>query len=217
MKLLLTSGGLSNQAIVDSLYTLTGKKLEETKLAFIPTASNVEQGNKGWFINDLINLKKQNFQSISIVDISAVSESIWRPQLDEADILFFGGGNTYHLMSWVNKSGLAKLLPEYLKTKIYVGLSAGSMIVGPDIDLKLCKEIYGDEAEVSSMPALGFVDFYFLPHFNNPSFATRTETNLAEAAKNIKRKTYVLDDNSALKVVDGKVEYVGIGKYLEFN
>ena len=65
-------------------------------------------GNKWWFINDLINIHKQNFKSISIADISAVPESIWRPQLEEADVLFFEGGNTYHLMRWINKSGLGK-------------------------------------------------------------------------------------------------------------
>lgn len=57
MKLLLTSGGLSNQSIVDALFDLVGKKSENTSLVFIPTASNVEKGDKDWLIDDLINLK----------------------------------------------------------------------------------------------------------------------------------------------------------------
>src|SRR3989344_5585233 len=136
MKLLLSSNGFSNQAIADALFGLVGKKPQDTSLVFIPTASNVEDGDKDWFINDLINIKKQNFKSVAITDISAVPENIWRPQLENSDVLFFEGGNTYHLMRWINKSGLIKFLPEMLKTKIYVGVSAGSMITGPDLALR---------------------------------------------------------------------------------
>ncbi len=88
MKLLLTSGGLANSSIANALFELTGKRPEETTVAFIPTASNVEVGDKDWLIADLINLKKQNFKSIEITDISAVNEKIWRPSLERADILF---------------------------------------------------------------------------------------------------------------------------------
>ncbi|MDO8424039.1 MAG: peptidase E, partial [bacterium] len=89
MKLLLTSGGITNKSIAKALFELVGKKPEDTSLVFIPTASNIEKGDKDWLINDLINLKKQPFKSISITDISAVPEVVWRPQMEEADILFF--------------------------------------------------------------------------------------------------------------------------------
>ncbi len=217
MKLLLSSNGFANKAIADTLFEMVGKKPDETSLVFIPTASNVELGDKNWFIDDLINIKKQNFKSVAIADISAVPENIWRLQLKEADVLFFEGGNTYHLMNWMNKSGLVKLLPDMLKTKVYMGLSAGSMITGPDLNLRLLKALYGEEAEKETMAGLGFTDFYFFPHLNNPHFASRTETNLKEAMKEITRKTYVLDDQSALSVVDGNVKIVGGGEYLEFN
>ncbi len=217
MKLLLTSCGFTNQAIAEALFELAGKRPEELSLVFIPTASNTESGDKGWFIDDLINIKKQNFKSVAIADISAVPEDIWRPQLEEADVLFFEGGNTYHLMDWINKSGLVKLLPEMLKTKVYVGLSAGSMLTGPDIDLRLAKTIYGEDTESESVTGLGLVDFYFLPHLNSPHFSARMEANLPNAMKEITKKTYVLDDQSAIKIVDGKIEMVGGGKYLEFN
>lgn len=217
MKLLLTSNGFTNQAIADAFFALVGKKPEDTALVFIPTASNVEMGDKSWLIDDLINIKKQNFQSVAIVDISAVPENIWRPQLEAADVLFFEGGNSYHLMRWINDSGLIKLLLDMLETKVYMGLSAGSMVVAPDLDLRLLRTIYGEEAEKDSMAGLGLVDFYVLPHLNNPHFAARIEANLKDAMKKIMRKTYVLDDQSALQVVDGNVEVVGGGRYLEFN
>jgi len=217
MKLLLTSCGFTNEAIRKSFFELVGKKAEEISLAFIPTASTIEDGNKDWFIDDLINIKNLKLKSISIVDISAVPENVWKPQLEEADVLFFEGGNTYHLMNWINKSGLIKILPELLKTKVYVGLSAGSMVTAPDLNLRLSKIIYGEHTEKETMRGLGLVDFYFLPHLNSPHFSVRVESTVKEAMKEIQIKTYVLDDQSALKVVDGKVEVISEGKYLEFN
>lgn len=82
---------------------------------------------------------------------------------------------------------------------------------------RLSKAIYGEEAEQDSMAGLGLVDFYLLPHLNNSHFAARIEANLNNAMKEIKRRTYVLDDQSALTVIDGKVDHIGGGKYLEFN
>ena len=217
MKLLLTSNGFSNQSISKALFELVGKNPKDTALTFIPTASNVETGDKDWFINDLLNIQKQGFKSVNMTDISAVSEDIWRPQMEEADVLFFEGGNAYHLMNWMNRSGLIKLLPEFLKTKAYVGVSAGSMVTAPDLDLRLSQIIYGKYAEKESMPGLGLVDFYVLPHLNSPYFEVRKEGLLKEAMKGITRKTYALDDMSALKVIDGKVEVITEGEYLEYN
>jgi len=120
MKLLLTSGGITNKSIANALFQLTKKKPEDTTIVFIPTASNVESGGKDWLITDLVNLQKLNFKSIEITDISAVEEKIWRPSIERADVLYFEGGNTYHLMRWIKKSGLIKLFPELLKDKVYV-------------------------------------------------------------------------------------------------
>lgn len=217
MKLLLASGGITNKSITDALFDLVGKKPEDTSLVFIPTAANVEMGDKGWLIDDLANLKKQNFKSIDIADISAVGEKVWRPKFEHADVLFFGGGDSYHLMEWMKKSGLAKMLPEFLKTKVYVGLSAGSVVTSPDLDIKLSQVIYGEDFEKESIPGLNLVDFYFLPHLNSPDFPACREENIREGAKELTRKIYALDDQSALKVIDGKVEVVSEGKWILIN
>lgn len=218
MKLLLTSGGLTNPSIEKALFELTRKKPEETKLCFIPTASNVEMGDKDWLINDLKNIDKQNFAEVSIADISAVPEAIWRPQMEAADILFFEGGNEYYLMEWVRKSGLAEVLPELLKTRVYVGLSAGSMITSKDLAKEIYDVVYEDDhGPAEAVPGLGYVNFYFMPHLNSQWFPKLREENIKKAVSGIKDKVYALDDQSALKIVDGKMELITEGKYLEFN
>ncbi len=219
MKLLLTSGGISNDAIKKSFFNLVNKKPEDISLAFIPTASNVEQGDKKeWLIKDLIDLKNLNLKSISIVDISAVERKIWEPQLMEADVLFFEGGNTFHLMEWVDKSGLEKILPELLKTKVYVGVSAGSMILSPDLLLNTLQKLYKEDLKrTENMNGIKFVDFYVLPHYNNSHFSKRTKENVLEATKDIKSKIYALDDNSAIEVIDGNTKIISDGDFLEVN
>ena len=218
MKLLLSSGGITNKSITDALFDLVGKKPQDTSLVFIPTAANTEIGDKSWLIDDLLNLKKQNFKSIDITDISAVDEKIWRPKLEEADVLFFEGGNTYYLMEWINKSGLASFLPELLKSRVYVGASAGSMVASKDLSLRISQSIYKEDLDkTEDMPGLNFVDFYFLPHLNSPYFNKLKEDFIKETVKGISEKIYALDDDSALKVINGKVEVISEGKWFVIN
>lgn len=215
MKLLLTSAGLSNLTITKALEDLLGKSANGVKLVFIPTAANVEPGDKSWMIDDLNNFKKAGFE-IDIVDVSAVSKEIWLPRLNEAEVLFLGGGNTFHLMHWVKQSGLQEELPELLKTRVYAGISAGSCIAGPTI-YNSVQNLFGEKYELEIKEGLGLVPFQFIPHLNSPYFDKIREENLRQASKDLKEPVYALDDNSALKIVDDKVEIVSEGKYLTFN
>ena len=71
MKLLLTSAGLSNKTIVEVFNNLVGLPNEKIKIVYIPTASNVEEGDKGWLIDDYTNLKNQKYRHIKYKRSSA--------------------------------------------------------------------------------------------------------------------------------------------------
>lgn len=214
MKLLLTSNGITNDLIAKTLFELVGKKPENTKVVFIPTASNVEFGDKSWFIDDLVNLQKRNFKEIDIADISAVEEKVWKPKFEKADVLFFEGGNTYHLIEWINKSGLVNILPELLKTKVYVGVSAGSMVTNKDLNLKISQIVYGEDLDrTEEMKGLNYVDFYFLPHLNSEYFKNLRKDFIEKTTKGMSDTIYAMDDQSALKVVDGKVDVISEGEW----
>ncbi len=218
MRLLLTSAGISNKSIAKALFDLVGKKPEDTSLVFIPTASNIEDGDKGWLIDDLTNLRKQNFKSIEIADISAVDEGIWRPRMEAADILYFEGGDNFYLMEWLNKSGLAKTLPQLLLNKVYVGVSAGSMVISRDLNLNSSKMLYQENMDrTDDLQGLNLVDFYFFPHLNSPYFPHVRPDLIKEFAQKQTDKIYALDDNSALKIVDNIIEVVSEGQWLVFN
>jgi dipeptidase E len=219
MKLLLTSGGLSNNSIISSFKKLTEKPFNELNLAFIPTAANIEAGDKtDWFIKDLEICKNLSFKSIDLVDISALPKKIWTKRLEESNVIMVEGGNTYHLMYWVKKSGLEKLLPELLKTRVYIGISAGSMIMAPDIasssSEKGIVEAIGEKIEDKG---LGFVNFLVEPHINSPYFPDLTFENFEMQSKKVEFPIYALDDNSAIEVIDNKITLISEGNWKKFN
>ncbi|MHB8860577.1 MAG: Type 1 glutamine amidotransferase-like domain-containing protein [Minisyncoccota bacterium] len=217
MKLLLTSGGLENESIINALKDLVGKPFENLQLAFVPTASNLEAGDKKWLIEDLKVCKRLGF-SVDIVDISALPRKIWQKRLEDAEVLFIEGGNTFHLMHWIRKSGLVDVLPELLETRVYVGVSAGTIVATPSLTLSRSEKNAAEEihGEISD-DGLSLIDFLVEPHINNSYFPELTFDYVREESKRAAFPVYALDDQSAIKIVDGEVSVVSEGEWQKFN
>lgn len=218
MKILLTSAGLANNKIVQALQELVAKPFNELNLAFIPTAANLEAGDKWWLLDDFENCKKLGFKSFDIVDISAVPKEIWQPRIEDADIILVGGGNTFHLRYWIKKSGLQDLLPELLKTKVYMGISAGSIITTPSLILSRAeKELIESVGEEVIEEGLELVNFLIEPHINNSYFPELTFDYAKKQSENIDQTIYALDDESAIKVDGENIEVVSECEWKKFN
>jgi dipeptidase E len=216
MKLLLTSSGLQNQSISSALRGLLGKDFQLATLVFIPTAANIEEGDKSWLINDFVTCRALGFKEMDIVDIAAVPREIWQPRLEKADVILVGGGNTSYLMAQIKKTGLAEALPELLKTRVYVGISAGSMIVAPKLKEKEMQRLYEEPiVDDDTNEGLGFVDFLVVPHMNSPHFPRAAEL-IDEVAQDSEIPLYAIDDQTAVKVVDGSIEVVTEGSWKKF-
>lgn len=209
MRLILTSAGFSNKIIADTLRKL----VKEIKIAFIPTAANVEKGDKAWLINDYLNCKKLG--SVDIVDISALNKSVWLPRLKEANVIVVGGGDTKYLMDCINFSGLKKELPGLLRKRIYVGISAGSCVLSETLNTS-SEYLYGDESK-KSIKGLGYINFNVRPHLNSKYFPLVRDHVLKKYIKKIRGDTYAIDDKSAV-VVDGKkIRVISSGKYIIYK
>ncbi|MCK4636168.1 MAG: Type 1 glutamine amidotransferase-like domain-containing protein [Candidatus Moranbacteria bacterium] len=217
MKLLLTSGGISNKLIEKSLESLADKPLKELNVAFIPTASHWEEGDKSWLITDLVICLKI-FKSVDIVDISILPKKKWKNRLDVADVIFIEGGNTGFLSYWVYKSEFNVYLEEIFSQKIYVGVSAGSMIMGKNILLNYSKLLYGEATEKwMNERSISVLNFSIVPHYKSNYFTNINDANLQKIAKDTGEMIYALDDNSVIKVVDEKIEIVSEGKWKKFE
>jgi dipeptidase E len=218
MKLLLTSSGLTNKTIAKALSDLVGLPNEKIHIVFIPTAADVEEGGKEWLINDLSNIKKQNYGSIDIVDISALPKDTWLPRIKKANIIFVGGGNTFYLMSWLKKSGLGEMLPELLKTRVYVGISAGSIAATVNLRMSTSQKSYSERVfPLKDDKGLGFVNFHVRPHLNSKKFPKLRVKYIGEIAKGLPEPVYAIDDDTAIMVDGGKVKVVSEGKWKKFN
>lgn len=210
MRLLLTSAGITNQKIASALIKLVGRN-EEIKVGFIPTAANVEVGEKGWFIDQLKNLQNYGFTWIDIVDISAPQVD-WKSRLEGVDVIFVSGGNTFHLLDQVRKTGFDKWLKSNLENKVYVGVSAGSILTTPSI--AVCTIAPSDEnlPGIQDLGGLNLVNFEVEPHCDEIRFKT-----MEEYSKTTKGKLYALDDKSAVSISDSEVEVISEGEWRLYN
>lgn len=217
MKLLLTSGGLANKAIVNALQELVGKDFKDANLVFIPTAANLEAGDKDWLIKDLVSCQGLGFKQVDIMDIAAVPQNVWQPRLEASDVIVVGGGNTSYLMGQIKKSGLAEILPSLLETRVYVGISAGSMVVAPNLREKEMQKLYEEEIiDDDTNKGLGLVDFLVVPHMDSPYFPRASEL-IDVVAKDIPTSLYAIDDQTAVMAIDTNIEVVTEGKWKKYN
>lgn len=218
MKMLLTSSGITNRSIKKALLEMGQKPFSKLNLTFVPTAANIESGNKSWLVDDMYNFKKLGFASFDVMDISAVPKYIWFPSFNKADVLVFGGGNVSYLLKWIKKSGLENVFPELLKTKVYVGISAGSMVTARNISLSSAHILYYEKTgNLKNTKGLGFVDFEIRPHLNSTYFPKVRLDYLQKLARETPNAFYATDDNTAVKVVDNQVNVVSEGQWKKFN
>ena len=143
--------------------------------------------------------------------LPSLDEERWVPLVRAADVLLVEGGDAAYLCHWMRASGLADLLPS-LRETVWVGLSAGSMVMTPRIgeDFVHWHSPAGDRT-------LGVVDFSIFPHVGNPDLPDNTMTEAERWAAGIGGPAYAIDDETAIKVVDGVVEVVSEGHWKLFT
>ncbi len=219
MKLLLTSGGISNKTIENELKELIGKDdFKGIKMLFCTTASNYDGGEMNdWVIKDLEIVKKLGFK-IDICDINGINKENFLPRFEWANVFFFEGGNTQWLRSCIKNSGLEEHLLKLLKTRVWIGASAGSCVLCSTV-CNSCQDLFDENIEGFPIDGLGLVDFQFVPHLNNKEFPKITLKNLKNASKNLAKidgnKLYIVDDEGAISVNDENVKIISEGKWLE--
>lgn len=204
-KMLLTSSGLSKRVIGEALQAMAGRTPSECKVVFIPTAANVEPYNKDWIIAQFQQLQRYGFYQIDIVDFSAAGVD-WRSRLEDADILWLTGGNTFHLLDQARKTGFDAWLRENIEQKIYVGGSASTLLVTPSI--AIAAQADENLPGLTDLTGLGFVPFEINVHCDREGLR-----QTAEYAAGAKNPVYALDDLSAIQVIGEQVEVLSGGSW----
>ena len=137
MNLLLTSGGVSNTSIRNALLDMLGKPIAEASALCIPTAAYTMSGGAGMASRLICGaaaspLCELGWKSLGVLELTAlpsIKKELWVPMVREIDALLVGGGNPLYLCHWMWQSGLADLLTSLRREAVYIGVSAGSMVV----------------------------------------------------------------------------------------
>lgn len=218
MKLVLTSGGISNKSIEIELKNMIGKDFNHLKMLFCSTASNYDGGEMNdWLIKDIEFFKELGFK-IDLCDINGISDEKFLPRFEWADVLYFEGGNTQWLRKCIKDSGLEEHLCELLKTRIWIGASAGSCVLCPTI-CNSCQDLFDENIDGFPANGLGLVNFQFIPHYE--SFPKINKENLIKASKHLEKndgeRIYVVDDNGAIFIDEENIKIISEGNWFEIE
>ena len=223
MKFLLTSAGIKNPSLNAALVELLGKPIAETSALCIPTAiyghPMVGPGWRAWeFIagRSTLPVCELGWKSMGVLELTAlpsIDADRWVPLVRETDVLLVAGGDALYLAHWMRQSGLAEMLPS-LRDMVWVGLSAGSMVMTPRIgaDFVGWKPPGGGDDRT-----LGLVDFSIFPHLDHPDLPENTMADAQRWAADIGGPAYAIDDETAIRVTDAGVDVVSEGHWTRLN
>ena len=215
MKLLLTSGGVTNPSIHSALVDLLGRPIAECHALVVPTAQWGHPMCGPTSVRGLVAADPDfrffsglGWASLGVLELTAlptIGAERWVPWVREADVLLVDGGDATYLCHWMRESGLADLLPSLTET-VWVGVSAGSMVMTPRIG----EDFMSWKPPVADDRTLGVVDFSIFPHLGMRS---NTMAAAERWAADIGGPAYVMDDQTAIVVAGGTVEVVSEGTW----
>ena len=222
MKLLLTSAGMTNSSIHNALIELLGKPIAESTALCIPTATyghpNTNPGHAWRFIageEPRTPMVELGWKSVGVLELTAlpsIEEARWVQWVRETDVLLVNGGDPLYLCHWMRESGLVELFGSMPNT-VYVGLSAGSLVMTPRIG----EDFVHWQPPAGGDQTLGLVDFAIFPHLDHPELPENTMADAERWAAGIGMPAYAIDDATAIKVVDGAVEVITEGSWKLFG
>lgn len=191
---------------LDKVLSLLPDKPNNLKLAFVPTATNLSE-DKSWLLTDRDKLVEFGFK-VTDLDIEGQSEEALKAKLADIDVLYVSGGNTFYLLEKSRESGFDKLAKEFInKGKVYIGSSAGTVIVCPTIGFVEGMDDPAVAPSLTSFDGFNEVDYLIMPHYGDEDYQEVIEKNLTEwKSKGYEIKT--LTNNQALIINGDKSEIV---------
>ena len=218
MRLLLTSSGLRNETLRQALRDLLGMPFEEANVVYIPTASVAEPGDHSWLVADLNRLYDLGWRQFDVLELNGLPRQVVLDRLRHADVVYVEGGNHYHLARSITENGLAEGFLEALESRVYVGVSAGSMIFSKRLD-EQSAEVVGDVEDLHLLgattlrPPFGLFDWYLKPHLYSPDFPERDDAWAEAIAAKADFPIYFIDDATAVRVDGDEVDVLTEGRW----
>jgi len=204
--ILLTSAGMN---VREAILKILPKPADQIKIAHIITASKAEE-DISYLERESQTMKELGF-NVENIDIEGKNEKELRVLFDGKDIIYVQGGNTFYLLKCVKESGFDRVVKELIeKGVIYIGVSAGSCIACPNIEMVYWKPSDENAVGLTDLTGLNLVPFLLSVHFR-PEYASI----LKQEILNSKFPVKILDDNQAILVRDGNYKFVGKGEEIK--
>ena len=223
MRMLLTSHGVLEAPATGALRDLLDKPIAESRTVVLLDAMLPFPGDKTGMLEHLRGYRDLGWAECDILTLTSGPRSVIEARLRSADVIFCYGGTNHWLAHAWRTSGLAPVLRELLDEKVYVGMSAGSMIFSRLHAVAVAALDDQDEVDMLQLdevaPALPLFDWYLVPHLGAPYFPHATDEWAADVAPRLGGSAWFLDDRSSLIVrdPDAEPEVVSDGHWLRFD
>lgn len=200
MKLLLTSAGFENQKIGKRFVELTKKQASKIRVIFVPTASRTREELK--YVQEArkellqVGIRSENIKTLNL------DHPISYKEVENFEVIYVCGGNTFFLLAKVRETGFDRVIQRFLKEgKVYVGVSAGSIITCPTIEIALPYD--ENDVGLTDFRGLHFVDVIITPHFTK-----KDEEIIQKYRKQTNYPVIPLTDKQAYLVIDDRAEVI---------
>ncbi len=198
-KLFLTSTGLSSENIAKKFQVFISD-LKDQGVAIVTTAAEGKETNK------YSQLAQKQFLSMGFITVDFVDlETQSEKDLSSYGIIYVCGGNTFKLLKFAREANFKNSIVNLLKRNgIYIGVSAGSIIVGPSIEI--AGEVAGDDntIDLEDLTGFGITNLIVLPHYS-PELEEETkafETKYKVTVERINNSQALLIENGEKTLIE---------------
>ncbi len=206
--LLLTS---SFPEMQDEIIKLLQKPAYDVTVAFIMTAHKYKLEDDPSYRDEDLQLMRNTGFNVEEVDIDGKTEVQVMKLLEFKDIIFVAGGNTFYLLKSMRKCNFETVIRKLLKWgKVYIGVSAGSIVAGKTIQTANWKNIDKNAVGLKDLKGLGLVPFDLFVHYE-PEWAEIIKQKIPKAKKRLKNLR-ILEDGQAILVQGKEVDLIGDGE-----
>lgn len=194
MKLFLTSTGLSNSKIIEEFLRILKRSPEDTRALVVAYGQNdIER----FYIDEA---RKQVENTGVNVTVLNMQDSFRIEDLPDFDVVYVCGGNTFSILKKMRETKIDGFIRSQVgRGSIYVGVSAGSIIAGPNIEIAGWG-IDGDknEVELKDLEGFSFTNIAVLPHFEN----SKHQEEVNEFKKKVDYPVQEITDEQVLIIFD---------------
>jgi dipeptidase E len=192
---------------VVNIFTDFEKDLSGKTVTFIPTASKVEK------VIFYVNAGRKALEKIGLtvdeLEISTATTDETSSKIKNNDFIYVTGGNTFYLLQELKRTGADKLIIDEVNSgKLYIGESAGAMVVSANVEYAKGMDSIKKAPDLKSFDALGLVEFYAVPHYNNPPFKKAAQKIIDTYSSTLKLTP--ISNSQAILVNNNEIKVEGI-------